>query len=87
VRPDVVLVANVSVTLCEFVAAGHGIALEHPLIAKGFGERLVVRPFEPAIPLDFRICRSRDSRNAHLVEDFVAVARETARRVLTDADG
>lgn len=83
-RPDVVLVASVAPTLCEFVAAGQGVSLVHPLMVEGFGERLIVRRFEPAIPYDFRLCRSRDSRNARLVEDFVDVTRETARRVLTE---
>lgn len=87
VCPNVVLVASVAPTLCEFVAAGHGVSLVHPLMVKGFGERLVVRRFEPAIPHDFRICRSRDSRNAHLVADFVAVAHETARRALMETAG
>ncbi|HXP76296.1 MAG TPA: LysR substrate-binding domain-containing protein [Stellaceae bacterium] len=86
-RPNVVLVASMASTLCAFVAGGHGVSLVHPALAKGFGERLVVRRFEPAIPLDFRICRSRDSRNARLIADFVEVAHETARRVLTDGDG
>lgn len=78
------LVANVGPTLCEFVAAGQGVSLVHPLMVEGFGERLVVRPFAPAIPFDFRLCRSRDSRNARLVEDFVDVAREISRRVLRE---
>jgi DNA-binding transcriptional LysR family regulator len=77
--PNVVLVANVALMLCEFVAAGHGVSLVHPLLTKGFGQRLVIRPFEPAIPLGFQICRSRDSRNTHLVADFVEVAHETSR--------
>ncbi|HEV2674746.1 MAG TPA: LysR substrate-binding domain-containing protein [Aliidongia sp.] len=87
VRLNVVLVASMASTLCEFVATGHGISLVHPVMVKAFGERLVARRFEPAIPLNFRICRSRDGRNARLVDDFVAVAHETARRVLTDVDG
>jgi DNA-binding transcriptional LysR family regulator len=84
IRHNVVLVANVAPTLCEFVAAGQGVSLVHPLMAAGFGERLIVRPFEPSVPYDFRLCHSRDSRNARLVEDFAEVARETARRVLME---
>ena len=83
-RPRIVLVANVAPTLCEFVAAGQGVSLVHPLMVEGFGERLVVRRFEPAMPYDFRLCHSKDSRNARLVEDFLAVARETAHHVLIE---
>jgi DNA-binding transcriptional LysR family regulator len=85
-HPNVVLVASISSTVYEFVAAGHGVSLVHPMLVKEFGERLIVRPFEPAIPQDYRICRSRDSRNARLVEDFVAVAHETARRTLKETE-
>jgi DNA-binding transcriptional LysR family regulator len=81
-RPNIVLVANILTTICEFVAGGHGVALVHPLVLKGFGERLVSRPFEPVIRRDFRLCRSKESRNARLVDDFMDVAREVARRVM-----
>jgi DNA-binding transcriptional LysR family regulator len=87
VRPHVALVATVAPTLCEFVAAGLGVSLVHPLMVEGFGDRLVVRRFEPSIPYDFQLCRSRDGRNARLVEDFVDVAREVAHRVLTEGGG
>ena len=51
-------------------------------MARDFGPRLVVRPFEPAIPSDFCICRPRESRNARLVEDFVEAAHMVAAEVL-----
>lgn len=81
----VVLVANIAPMLCEFVAAGHGVALVHPLMAQGFGDRLVVRPFEPAISYGFCLCRPRDSRNARLVDDFVEAAHAVAARILRPA--
>jgi hypothetical protein len=30
-------------------------------MVEGFDERFIVRRFEPAIPVDWRRCRSRDS--------------------------
>ena len=83
-RPNVVLVASMALTLCSFVAAGHGVSLVHPAMVKMFGERLAARPFEPAIPRGFQICRRRDNRNARLVADFVEVAHEMGCRILTD---
>ena len=83
-QPRIVLVANIAPTLCEFVAAGQGVSLVHPLMVEGFGERVVVRRFEPGVPYDFRLARSPDSRNARLVDDFMDVARETAHRVLIE---
>jgi DNA-binding transcriptional LysR family regulator len=81
-HPNVVLVAAMASTVCEFVAAGRGISLVHPVAPIGFGERLVVRPFEPAIPLGFRICYSRDNRNSRLIADFADATRKTARGFL-----
>jgi DNA-binding transcriptional LysR family regulator len=85
IRPRVALVANVSPTVCEFVAAGAGVSLVHPLMVSGFYDRLVVRPFEPATPLGFQLCHSRESRNARLIGDFIKVARVTAQRMLKEA--
>jgi len=85
IRPHVAVVANVSLTVCEFVAAGAGVSLVHPLMICGYHDRFVVRRFEPATPLGFLLCHSRESRNARLVGDFIKVARATAQRMLQEA--
>jgi DNA-binding transcriptional LysR family regulator len=82
IRLNTVLIAAMASTVCEFVAAGRGISLVHPVAALGFGDRLVVRAFEPAIPFSFRLCYSRDNRNTRLITDFVEAARNTARSFL-----
>jgi DNA-binding transcriptional LysR family regulator len=84
VHTNVVLVANVAPTLCEFVAAGLGVSLVHPLMVSGMQDRLAVRRFEPAVQLDFQLCRLRDSRNADLVDAFVRETRATAKRISRD---
>jgi DNA-binding transcriptional LysR family regulator len=84
VNPTIVMVANVSPTLCEFVAAGLGVSLVHPLMVSGMQDRLAVRRFEPAVPLDFQLCRPRDSRNSDLVDAFVQETRATAKRISRD---
>lgn len=81
VTPEVVMVANVSPTLCEFVAAGVGVSLVHPLIVGGLRDRIAIRRFEPEFQLDFQLCRNRDSRNARLVDAFLASAREAAAEI------
>jgi DNA-binding transcriptional LysR family regulator len=75
------MVVNVSPTLCEFVAAGVGVSLVHPLIVSGLREKLAIRRFEPTIQLDFQLCRIRDSRNARLVDAYLEVTRETAAAI------
>ena len=81
VKPQIVLVANVAPTLCEFVAAGLGVSLLHPLTLSGLEHRLAVRRFEPEIPYSFKLCRSADSRNAQLVEAFAQELRATAAQI------
>jgi DNA-binding transcriptional LysR family regulator len=81
VTPEVVMVANVSPTLCEFVAAGVGVSLVHPLIVGGLRDKIAIRRFEPEFQLDFQLCRNRDSRNARLVDAFLESAREAAAEI------
>ena len=81
VKPQIVLVANVTPTVCEFVAAGLGVSLIHPLEVGGLKHRLAVRRFEPEVLANFQLCRSVDSRNAQLVEAFAEVLRDTAANI------
>lgn len=81
VNPRIVLVTNVTSTVCEFVAAGLGVSLVHPLAVSGLEHRLAVRRFEPEIPLRFQLCRSSNSRNAQLVEAFAQELRATAAQL------
>jgi DNA-binding transcriptional LysR family regulator len=81
VKPQIVLEANVAPTLCQFVAAGLGVSLLHPLNVSGLEHRLAVRRFEPLLPYYFQLCRSADSRNADIVESFAQSVRQTAADV------
>lgn len=81
VKPKIVLVANWALTVCEFVAAGLGVSLVHPLEASGLEHRLAVRRFEPEIRSNFQLCRSTDSRNAQLVDAFAQELRATAAQI------
>ena len=81
VQAQVVLFANAAPIVCEFVAAGLGVALVHPLMASGFEGRLAVRRFEPDIPYSFQICRSAEARGARLVDAFAQELRAAAALV------
>jgi DNA-binding transcriptional LysR family regulator len=81
VNAQIALVANAAVTVCEFVAAGRGVSLVHPLLVSGLEHRLTVRRFEPEIPYSFQLCRSVDSRNALLVDAFAQELRATAAHI------
>ena len=81
VRPQNVVVTNASATLCELVAAGHGVSLTHPLMASGLEHRLTIRRFEPQVLFHFRLCRSAETRNAKLVDIFAEELRDTAAQI------
>ncbi len=89
IEPDVVLVAGGSPTVCQFVAAGFGVSLVHPLMASDHLDRLVVRPFVPEIPSRLQIGRTAESRNAKLIDRLVEHMRATAgsisRQIFQDA--
>ncbi|ALM82790.1 LysR substrate-binding domain-containing protein [Bordetella sp. N] len=78
---NVVLETSTSPTACEFVAAGLGVSLIHPLFADGFQNRLVLRRFDPEMQFHFQLCRVHASRNDSLVETFVQEARSVAAQV------
>lgn len=86
--PNTVLDASVATTICELVAAGVGVTLEHPLLLGSVRGRVAVRPFDPPTPLDFLLCRPREARNVGLVDAFVEETRKTAaefsRELLSD---
>jgi DNA-binding transcriptional LysR family regulator len=81
VKAQIALVANWALTVCEFVAAGLGVSLVHPLEVSGLEHRVVVRRFEPEILCNFQLCRTADSRNAQLVEAFAQEVRTTAAQI------
>jgi DNA-binding transcriptional LysR family regulator len=81
VAPEIAMIANVSPTVCEFVAAGVGVSLVHPLMVGGLRNKVAIRKFRPAVQLDFQICRIRDSRNARLVDAFLDGAREASAAI------
>lgn len=81
VRPQFVITANLVLTACEFVSAGAGVSLVHPLLLSEFSNRLAVRRFKPAVFDDLAICRSTESRNKQLVDAFVEKVRATAEAV------
>lgn len=81
IEPQIVLLANLASTVCEFVSAGLGVSLVHPLMVSGMESKVVVRRFEPDILYNFQLCRSANSRNAHIVEAFVEELRAKAANI------
>ena len=78
VTANIVLTASVNPTVCQFVAAGLGVSLVHPLFIAGMERNVVARPFEPATPFDFLLCYAREASNARLIADFVRETKAVA---------
>jgi len=77
----VVLDANTSATICEFVAGGHGVSLMHPLLAAQARDRVVVRRFEPEINIEFFLCRAVGGSTSELVAEFTRSAGRAAEAI------
>lgn len=80
-RLKVVLETDTAPTVCEFVAAGLGVSLVHPLFIDGAQQRIALRAFKPDVPYRFQLCRSRSSHNFRLVEAFFREAKRVATEV------
>jgi DNA-binding transcriptional LysR family regulator len=82
--PNVVLDSTTAQNVCELVAAGVGITLQHPLLMQSVKDRVIVRRFEPEMMVDFQMCRPKHGRSSRFVEDFVVVTREVAQAISRD---
>lgn len=80
VRRRIRLETQPSSIACSMVVRGLGVALVDPLTAAFYGpNRLVVRPFEPAIPFGFRIIQAADTVASRAAAAFIELANETFR--------
>jgi DNA-binding transcriptional LysR family regulator len=87
VRLNLVLETDNAPSVCEFVAAGLGVSLIHPLFAGGMQERIVLRRFEPEVHFRFQLCRMPASQNSTLVDAFFQEVRNVAAEVAHEMSG
>ncbi|MUZ65377.1 LysR substrate-binding domain-containing protein [Agrobacterium vitis] len=80
-RHNIVMDLTTISAVCDFVAAGLGVSLLHPLLIAPYREKLAVRPFEPTTQIDFLICYPLDQKRTSLVSVFVAQAEAVAREL------
>ena len=81
ISANTIIVSNVASTICQFVAMGLGVSLMHPLMASGFRDRLIAKPFLPEVLENFQICRLSDNRNGNLVDEFSESLRATGEKI------
>lgn len=82
IRPKISIIANLTTTLCELVAAGHGVSLVHPFLTSGLEHRLKIRKFRPEIPFNVQLCRRSDIRNTQIIDEFAKRLRATSAHVV-----
>lgn len=79
VKPSIVLDATTARNVCEFVAAGAGVTIAHPLtIGDALRMQVCVLPLRPTIDTGFQLCRPRECRNLALVEAFGEEVKKAA---------
>ncbi|MDH3234423.1 MAG: LysR substrate-binding domain-containing protein [Alphaproteobacteria bacterium] len=65
---------------CAFVAKGAGVAIVDPFSAlEARDGRIVIKPFAPAVPLDFVIAYPLHAQRSQLVLDFIVALRRSLR--------
>lgn len=70
-QEDVMVETNSSLTICALVAAGVGVGVVNPFVAKTFAGRLAVRALRPTIPVDISLVRSVALAPSMLASRFV----------------
>ncbi len=76
-RRNIRIETQPSFTACALVAQGLGIAFVDSMTARFFEDRkVVIRPFEPSIPFDFRVITPTQVISSKLIDLFVAESRE-----------
>lgn len=82
VNPRIVLTTATSHTVRQFVAAGYGISLLHPLFIVGVEDRVIARRFEPETPTNLQLCFARDTRKEDLINEFAVEAKAVGERFM-----
>ncbi|PWE53705.1 transcriptional regulator [Metarhizobium album] len=71
VIPNVILDADTAKNACEFVAAGLGVSILHPLtISKSLRNEVSILRLDPSTSLGFHFCHPLECRNKALVDAF-----------------
>lgn len=78
IAPNIVIEATTAPLICQFVAAGLGMAVVHPLATGEVRQGIVLRPLRPATEVGYQLCWFAENRNNRLIEifteDILAVA-------------
>ncbi len=77
-RENTLVETNSSLTICALVAAGVGVGVVNPFVARTFAGQLVVRELQPSIPVDVTLVRSAALAPSMLANRFVQMLTHQA---------
>ena len=83
-RPRIVADANLTGTVCEFVAAGLGISILDPVFIHAVRDRVEIRRLSFDIESDLWLCYPREARNKIFVETFLRVSQEAIKSMIDE---
>jgi DNA-binding transcriptional LysR family regulator len=69
----------------EMIAAGNGVAITHPLFHHPFPDNVAMRAFEPAIPIEYAMLRSRSLLREGWMQAFGRLLESHARAAILGA--
>jgi DNA-binding transcriptional LysR family regulator len=76
IRRSLGLEVSSTTMICNLVATGAGVSIVHPFVADAFGERLISRPFEPAIRIDFGLLYPAGQTKSQVTRTFVKMLKQ-----------
>ena len=77
VRRTLTLEAQSTLMVCNLVAKGLGVSIVHPFIAEPFEDRLLVKPFEPAIRFDYGLLFPAGQTRSQITNEFVKTLQDS----------
>lgn len=78
VNRNLLIEAHSATMACSLVAKGLGVSIVHPFIGGAFQDRLVVRPFRPAVHFEYGLIFPAERRRSLIANEMVAVLKQEA---------
>ncbi len=82
-----ILTAYSNMTVRQFVAAGQGVSLVHPLFVTDVADQIVIRPFEPRLSVELHMCYATGARNMDLIDFYISSCKAEAATILEELNG
>jgi DNA-binding transcriptional LysR family regulator len=81
VRRKLGIEAQTTMMVCNLVATGIGVSIVHPFIAATFGDRVCIRPFEPAIRFEYGLLFPAGVTRSQVTQEFIETLRDTTAEI------